>query len=762
MYSPYVAVLGIVALILGLLCARQVKANTNSADRILWYAQPAEEWAFEALPIGNGRMGAMIFGGPVTDRIQFNEESLWTGGTNPSGGWSPEGVGKDSFGSYQNFGEVQVYFYGVSPKAITDYKRQLDLRTGIHTTSFKSGRTKHHREVFTSQDAQCIISRYSSGKPLSGEIKLTSSHNQNIVSKNAMVGFLGELGNGLKYGGTVRAIAEGGHVEARDDRLVFKNCTNLTLFIAARTDYILDAVKNFRSGLNIVSEISKDLDGASGRSYSDLRIEAVTETISRMDRLSINLGTTPAEVLVLPIDKRLERYKSGKADVDLEELLFQYGRYLLQACSRPGDLPANLQGVWNDSNTPTWASDYHTNINLQMNYWGCGVGNLVDCQEPLVEFIDKLRPLRRAAVLGDTNQFGKHGEVRGWTCRTSENIFGGQGWKWNLPSSAWYALHLWEQYAFSQDDTYLKETAWPIFKEVSEFWIDHLKEREDGKLVVPNGWSPEHGPEEDGVMHDQQIVWELFEITVAAADILKIDKDFRNGLAAKQEQLAPNKIGKWGQLQEWQVDRDDPENQHRHTSHLFAVYPGHQISVNETPDLAKAAAISLEARGSNGDSRRSWTWAWRSALWARLGEAEKAHKMVRGLLTYNMAKNLFAQHPPFQIDGNLGIVGGMGEMLIQSHDGAITLLPALPEAWKNGTVEGLRTRGGFEVDMNWKKGELRRATIRSDIKTVFKLRTETPVRVKHRGKIIKIDSSEKGLVAFPVEVDKEYLVLMRN
>ncbi|AHF14361.1 hypothetical protein NIASO_02530 [Niabella soli DSM 19437] len=419
----------------------------------------------------------------------------------------------------------------------------------------------------------------------------------------------------------------------------------------------------------------------------------------------------------LPTDLRLQKYAAGGADPDLEETVFQFGRYLLISSSRPGGLPANLQGLWNNSNTPPWASDYHNNINIQMNYWAAENTNLSACHIPLIDYIvAQAEPCRIAT----RKAFGA--ATRGWTARTSQSIFGGNGWEWNIPASAWYAHHVFEHWAFTKDRDYLKKTAYPVLKEICNFWEDRLKQLPDGSLVVPNGWSPEHGPREDGVMHDQQLVWDLFQNYLDAAKALNTDPAYQLKVADMQRRLAPNKIGKWGQLQEWQEDRDDPNDQHRHTSHLFAVYPGRQISLTQTPELAKAAIISLRSRSGNygknidkpftvastiGDSRRSWTWPWRCALWARLGEGEKAGMMVRGLLTYNMLPNLLATHPPLQLDGNFGISGAIPEMLLQSHAGEISLLPAIPESWKQaGSFNGLRARGGFTVSCSWKAGRV--------------------------------------------------------
>ena len=430
----------------------------------------------------------------------------------------------------------------------------------------------------------------------------------------------------------------------------------------------------------------------------------------------------------------------------LEQTMFQYGRYLLASCSRPGGLPANLQGLWNDSNKAPWASDYHNNINVQMNYWGAESTNLAECHLPLIDFVEaSLEPCRIAT----RKAFGE--KIRGWTARTSQSVFGGNGWQWNIPASAWYAQHIYEHWAFTQDREYLKKQGYPMVKEVCEYWEDHLKKLPDGTLVAPNGWSPEHGPREDGVMHDQQMIWDLFQNYLDMAKALGVDQEYQLKVADMQAHLAPNKIGKWGQLQEWQTDRDDANDQHRHISHLFAVYPGRQITVSGTPDFAKAAIISLRSRSGNygknentpftvgstvGDSRRSWTWPWRCGVWARLGEAERAGIMVRGLLTHNTLPNLFCNHPPFQMDGNFGITGAIAEMLLQSQDGTLTLLPACPKDWaKKGSFSGLCARGGFTVDCAWQDGQV----------TAYRIMSSTPRQVKMRvnGENTTITSTKK-------------------
>ncbi|MBU4460025.1 MAG: glycoside hydrolase N-terminal domain-containing protein, partial [Verrucomicrobia bacterium] len=535
------------------------------ADLVLRYDRPAKTWSAEALPVGNGRLGAMVFGGIGTERIQFNEDSLWTGDLNPSGDYK-------TMGAYQNFGDVLIDLDAAAApdEAVpAGYVRSLALTDGVHRVVFHSGGATHLRETFASHPDQVIVVRWSADRPgaVSGTVRLQGAHGETTAADGASLAFGGALSNGLKYAAYVRVRAKSGAVTAEGGTVRLSGCDEAVLLLAAGTDYAMDAAAGWR-GAAPGPRRQAQLDAAAGRTFGELLARHVADHRSLADRASVTLGSSPPAVSALTTDRRLARCKAGESDPELEALLFQYGRYLLAASSRRPGLPANLQGLWNDSNTPAWSSDYHSNINIQMNYWPAEPANLAECALPFFDLVMAMRGSSRTATRAE---FGK---VRGWTARTSHNIFGGHGWKWNLPSSAWYALHFWEHGAFGDDPAFLRDTAYPMAKEVCEFWIDHLKTLPDGTVVVPNGWSPEHGPTEDGVAHDQQIVRELFTFTARMAEDLGVDPEFRAQIAALRDRLAGPKVGRWGQLQEWMEDRDDPKDQHRHTSHLFAVFPG--------------------------------------------------------------------------------------------------------------------------------------------------------------------------------------------
>ncbi|QQL44047.1 glycoside hydrolase family 95 protein [Sulfuriroseicoccus oceanibius] len=713
----------------GLLLANLTMATQEST--ILWHNKPAEVWERDTFPIGNGALGATIFGAPDRAVMQFNVDSLWTGDENPNGAytWAEEQPGTGCFGAYQNFGSL-VFSAAEPAPEVTDYRRQLDIARAIHTTTWSSGGTNFTREAIASHPHQVIVWRISASRPgqISGTFSFEGAHpgdNETTTAvSNDTIALTGSLPNGLEYAAHAKIIPSGGHVTRDGTSIHARDCDELLVLLAADTNYTMDAGKSWRDG-TATARVKPRIATAASLSWQQLQTAHEMDYRSYFERVRLDLGSSPDDVRSLPLNERIARYRSDAKDLprpsldpDLEEMLFHYGRYLLISSSRPGTLPANLQGIWNNSNQPAWHADYHSNINLQMCYWLAETSNLPEMAQPLFDLLISGAPVYRkdtAAAYG--------ADTRGFVTRMSINPFGGGGWNWNIEGTAWLSQHFWEHYQFSRDERFLRQRAWPWMRDVSLFWLDRLKPLPDGQLVVPDAWSHEHGPHEDGTAHAQQLMWDLFTSTLQAAEILGEDDALQQRLKTTLAKLYGPKIGSWGQLMEWMNEKPDLEKgHHRHTSHLFAVYPGVQISMSKTPELAEAARISLTQRGEVGDSRRSWTWAWRTALWSRLGESERAHGCVAGLLAHNTLDNLWTSHPPFQIDGNLGITAGMTEMFVQSHGSEIALLPALPSAYLTGSVHGLRARGNIIIDIEWTNGNLTAAKLTSPIAQTIQLR----------------------------------------
>lgn len=722
-------------------------AAERDTSLTLWYDKPAERWEQEASPIGNAFMGAMIFGGVTCEQIQFNEETLWIGDE------------KDT-GAYQAFGDVFVEFTGrvAATNGFKNYRRSLDISRAIHTVSYEVDGVHIRREAFASYPAKVLVFRFTADKPgvLSGAVKLTDAHQGKIVAENNRLtssgsprGYVYHGGSSsekagdsyglcLQYEAQVALQTQGGTLATVGDRLVFTNADSLTLVLGAGTDFVQDGSKGWK-GEPPHAKVTARVAAAMKRPWDDLLAEHVSDYQSLFNRVTLDLGA--GEDASLTTNIRLEnlRKQDAKEDLGLEQLLFQYGRYLMIASSRPGSLPANLQGKWNNSDNPPWRCDYHTDINIQMNYWPVEVANLSECFQPYADWLESIRAVRTEATRLAFNR-------RGWLIRGESGLFGGSTWDWVPGASAWLLQNSYDHYRFTLDRDYLRACAYPAMKEVCAYWVDSLEALPDGTRVTPVGLSPEQGPKEKGITFDQEWVWDLFTSTIEASATLGVDADFRKQLTDLRAKLLPLKIGKWGQLQEWMVDRDDPKNTHRHVSHLVALFPGRQISPLKTPALAEAARVSLNARG---DKSTGWSTANKINLWARLHDGDRAHMLIQNFLHGCIMPNLFDTNPPFQIDGNFGYTAGVCEMLMQSHLDEIDLLPALPKAWPAGTVTGLRARGGFKVDVAWKDGVVTTYRITAPTARLVKVRVNGTVKTVTAARNVVLSNNQYEDVAEP-------------
>jgi alpha-L-fucosidase 2 len=770
----------------------------NNPALKLWYNKPAVAWE-EALPLGNGKTGAMVFGGLVTERLQLNDNTLWSGnreaGNNPNGPAILPQVREAVFaGDYEKAAALWKKMQGpysarylpladlwwhlqVNDSVPATYYRDLDLNNAVATVRYKIGEVTYQRETFISYPNKVLMMRITADKKgmINGTLGLTSKlkykvkttaadylvlqgkapkfvANREIEPQQVVYDTAGKKQEGMTFEVHVKIKTEGGKVKQQGNELVVSGADAVTIYLSDATSF--NGFDKSPVGKDPAIEAKANLQKAGLLSYEQLKKTHIRDYQSLFNRVELNLAIDQ-QAATLPTDERLKKYAAAPSDLQLQVLYYQFGRYLLIACSRPGSRPANLQGIWNDQVQPPWGSNYTTNINTEMNYWLAENTNLSECHQPLFSFLKEL------AINGAKTAKINYNIPEGWVVHHNTDLWaktsppGGYEWdprgmpRWSCwpMAGAWLSTHLWEHYLYTGDEAFLKST-WPLMKGAAQFMLHWLvTDPANGLLITNPSTSPENTMKIKGKEYqvgmattmDMSIIRELFTAVIKSSNILKTDVAFRNEVIQAKEKLYPFHIGQYGQLQEWSKDWDDPNDKHRHLSHLFGLYPGSQINPSTTPDLAAAAKQSLLFRG---DVSTGWSMAWKINWWARLQDGNHAYKILSDAFTYidptvtrdamsggGTYPNLFDAHPPFQIDGNFGATAGITEMLLQSHNGELALLPALPDAWKNGAIKGIKARGNFTVAINWQDGNLAKATVVSVLGGPCRISAPQPIKV---------------------------------